>query len=109
MSEKPSEILSRGTLEAQSRLVGRYVAGDLSRPERAEFEAWLVASPELAKEVEMERRLLSGIADAARRGWLKRNGTPIESTRAMRILKYGFIAWILFSIAVITTAFLLER
>jgi hypothetical protein len=62
----------RQGLEEQTRLVSRYVAGDLSRSERAEFEAWLVASPELAAEVEMERRLRRGISSAARRGWLKR-------------------------------------
>jgi hypothetical protein len=62
----------RNPLEEQTRLVARYVAGDLSRSERAEFEAWLVASPELAAEVEMERRLRRGIASAARRGWLNR-------------------------------------
>jgi anti-sigma factor RsiW len=62
----------RNPLEEQTRLVSRYVAGDLSRSERAEFEAWLVASPELAAEVEMERRLRRGIASAARRGWLNR-------------------------------------
>ncbi|HEU4778353.1 MAG TPA: hypothetical protein VFS58_00580 [Steroidobacteraceae bacterium] len=63
--------IDRNSLEEQTRLVSRYVAGDLSRSERAEFEAWLVASPELAAEVEMERRLRRGIASAARRGWLK--------------------------------------
>ena len=72
--------LDRNSLEEQTRLVSRYVAGDLSRSERAEFEAWLVASPELASEVEMERRMRRGIASAARRGWLKR-GTPIERGR----------------------------
>jgi hypothetical protein len=64
--------LDRQSLEEQTRLVSRYVAGDLSRSERAEFEAWLVASAELASEVEMERRLRRGIASAARRGWLRR-------------------------------------
>jgi hypothetical protein len=63
--------LDHQSLEEQTRLVSRYVAGDLSRSERAEFEAWLIASPELAAEVEMERRLRRGIASAARRGWLK--------------------------------------
>jgi len=62
----------RPSLEEQARLVSRYVAGDLSRSERADFEAWLVASPELASEVEMERRLRRGITSAARRGWLNR-------------------------------------
>jgi hypothetical protein len=64
--------LSRQSLEEQTLLVSRYVAGDLSRSERAEFEAWLVASPELAAEVEMERRLRRGISSAARRGWIQR-------------------------------------
>src|SRR6188508_868122 len=63
------------SLEEQTRLVSRYVAGDLSRSERADFEAWLVASPELAAEVEMERRLRRGMASAARRGWLNRNAS----------------------------------
>ena len=72
--------LDRNSLEEQTRLVSRYVAGDLSRSERAEFEAWLVASPELAAEVEMERRLRRGIASAARRGWLKR-GAPVQPVR----------------------------
>lgn len=76
----------RQSLDEQTRLVPRYVAGDLSRSERAEFEAWLVASPELASEVEMERRLRRGIASAARRGWLKRSaGAPIAGDRRLRV------------------------
>jgi hypothetical protein len=71
--------LDRNSLEEQTRLVSRYVAGDLSRSERAEFEAWLIASPELAAEVEMERRLRRGMASAARRGWLNR---PTPQQRA---------------------------
>ena len=74
------------SLEEQTRLVSRYVAGDLSRSERAEFEAWLIASPELAAEVEMERRLRRGIASAARRGWLKRGpAQPVQQDRRWRI------------------------
>src|SRR5882672_6866899 len=72
--------LDHNSLEEQTRLVSRYVAGDLSRSERAEFEAWLVASPDLAAEVEMERRLRRGIASAARRGWLNRSA-PVERGR----------------------------
>src|ERR1700755_1072334 len=75
--------LDRQSLEEQTALVSRYVAGDLSRSERAEFEAWLVASPELAAEVEMERRMRRGIASAARRGWLKR-GAQQPSAREHR-------------------------
>lgn len=67
--------LDHQSLDEQTRLVSRYVAGDLSRSERAEFEAWLIASPGLADEVEMERRLRRGIASAARRGWLDRSAS----------------------------------
>jgi hypothetical protein len=73
--------LDRQSLDEQTRLVSRYVAGDLSRSERAEFEAWLIASPELASEVEMERRLRRGIASAARRGWLNRSANWAAATR----------------------------
>ena len=73
--------LDRNSLEEQTRLVPRYVAGDLSRSERAEFEAWLIASPELAAEVEMERRLRRGMASAAKRGWLKRRAPGHESAQ----------------------------
>lgn len=74
--------LDRNSLEEQARLVSRYVAGDLSRSERAEFETWLVASPELAAEVEMERRMRRGIASAARRGWIKRGAAaPVGPDR----------------------------
>jgi ferric-dicitrate binding protein FerR (iron transport regulator) len=81
----------RQSLEEQTRLVSRYVAGDLSRSERAEFEAWLVASPELASEVEMERRLRRGIASAARRGWLSR-GASRGSGSARRWQRYSIAA-----------------
>jgi hypothetical protein len=74
--------LDHQSLEEQTRLVSRYVAGDLSRSERADFEAWLVASPELAAEVEMERRLRRGIASAARRGWLKRGAQQPAGLRS---------------------------
>ncbi len=77
------KCVDRSSLEEQTRLVSRYVAGDLSRSERSEFEAWLVASPELASEVEMERRLRRGIASAARRGWLNREA-PVVAGRDRR-------------------------
>lgn len=90
--------LDRQSLEEQTRLVSRYVAGDLSRSERAEFEAWLIASPELAAEVEMERRLRRGIASAARRGWLRRGVTaPARRDRRWRV---AIAASLLASIAV---------
>jgi hypothetical protein len=92
--------LDRNSLDAQTRLVSRYVAGDLSRSERAEFEAWLIASPELASEVEMERRLRRGMASAARRGWLRRTPAPMPAKRerswyvaaaASLILSFGLL------------------
>jgi hypothetical protein len=90
--------LDRNSLEEQTRLVSRYVAGDLSRSERAEFEAWLIASPELASEVEMERRLRRGIASAAKRGWLNR-GLP-EKTHLDRRWRVALAASLLASVAV---------
>jgi hypothetical protein len=91
----------RHSLEEQTRLVSRYVAGDLSRSERAEFEAWLVASPELAAEVEMERRLRRGIASAARRGWLKR-GTEAPAPSAVDLRwRYAVAASVVVSLVTI--------
>jgi len=86
--------LDRQSLDEQTRLVSRYVAGDLSRSERAEFEAWLVASPELASEVEMERRLRRGIASAARRGWLNRSapGTAMRERQWRMAIAASLIA-----------------
>jgi hypothetical protein len=79
------KTFDQNSLEEQSRLVSRYVAGDLSRSERAEFETWLVAAPELAAEVEMERRLRRGMASAARRGWLNRHPPDTGPDRRWRI------------------------
>jgi hypothetical protein len=90
--------LDRQSLDEQTRLVSRYVAGDLSRSERAEFEAWLVASPELASEVEMERRLRRGIASAARRGWLKRIAPPVSARE--RHLRLAMAASLVAALAV---------
>src|SRR5881628_1958275 len=90
--------LDRQSLDEQTRLVSRYVVGDLSRSERAEFEAWLIASPELADEVEMERRMRRGIASAARRGWLRRPAArPISSVHHWRV---GIAATLLTALAV---------
>jgi ferric-dicitrate binding protein FerR (iron transport regulator) len=96
--------LDRNSLEEQTRLVSRYVAGDLSRSERAEFEAWLVASPELAAEVEMERRLRRGIASAARRGWLTRTA-PVDHGRERR-WQYAIAASVLVAVGVGMTVLL---
>ena len=45
MTHLTHEVFDRQSLEEQARQVSRYVAGDLSRPERAEFEARLIALP----------------------------------------------------------------
>jgi hypothetical protein len=91
------KTLDRQSLDEQTKLVPRYVAGDLSRSERAEFEAWLVASPELATEVDMERRLRRGIASAARRGWLKR-GVAIDSGGGNRRIRTALAASLVLSL-----------
>ncbi len=91
---KPSD---RQTFEEQRRLVSRYVAGDLSRSECAEFEAWLIASPELAAEVEMERRLRRGMASAARRGWLKRGA--VRSSGSSQRWRYAVAAGLVGAVA----------
>jgi hypothetical protein len=90
--------LDRQSLDEQTRLVSRYVAGDLSRSERAEFEAWMIASPELASEVEMERRLRRGIASAARRGWLKRS--PSRTVTRERQWRLSIAASLITAVAV---------
>jgi hypothetical protein len=96
--------LDRQSLDEQTRLVSRYVAGDLSRSERAEFEAWLIASPELANEVEMERRLRRGIASAARRGWLDRSAARPAAREqhwrlaiAASLVSAVAVGWVLYS------------
>jgi hypothetical protein len=99
--------LDRQSLEEQTRLVSRYVAGDLSRSERAEFETWLVASPELADEVEMERRLRRGISSAARRGWLK-HSAPVTVTR-QRHWRMAIAASLITAVAVGWTLYLPPR
>ncbi len=97
------------SLEEQTRMVSRYVAGDLSRSERAEFEAWLVASPELAAEVEMERRLRRGIASAERRGWLKRGmGLPGSAAQGQR-WRYAIAASVVLSLVMLGVAAVLPN
>jgi hypothetical protein len=99
--------LDQDSLEEQTRLVSRYVAGDLSRSERADFEAWLVASPELAAEVEMERRMRRGIASAARRGWLKRG--PIQAPKLQRHWRLGIAASLVLALMTLGLSVVLPR
>src|SRR4051812_10515739 len=48
------------------QLIEQYVSGKLGGKEAEEFEAYCVANPEFAKQVEFEQRLRSGIATVAR-------------------------------------------
>jgi len=96
-------------LDDQTRLVSRYVAGDLSRTERAEFEAWLVASPELAAEVEMEPRLRRGMASAARRGWLKRGAEASVPTGADRRWHMAIAASVVVALITLTVSVMLPQ
>jgi hypothetical protein len=53
-----------------------YVSGAMPDEHRLQFEAWLIAHPELAEEIELERWLRAGMVAAHRRGWLPRNSKP---------------------------------
>jgi len=109
VGETPFARLTPDEQAVLARKVSRYVAGDLTRAERAEFESWLIASPELAAEVEMERRLRRGIARAARRGWLKRANDAHPNPLDSRRWKFVMIATLLFSLGLVAATFLLRR
>ena len=47
-------------------MIEQYVSGKLGTKEAEEFEAYCVANPEFAKQVEYEQRLRAGIAEVAR-------------------------------------------
>ena len=47
-------------------LIEQYVSGKLGAKEAEEFEAYCVANPEFAKQVEFEQRLRAGIAEVAK-------------------------------------------
>jgi hypothetical protein len=49
----------------KSELIQQYVSGKLGESEAEEFEAYCVANPEFAKQVEFEQRLRAGIAQIA--------------------------------------------
>lgn len=48
------------------QLIDRYVAGRLSEPDAEEFEAYCLANPEFARQVEAEQLMKAGIAHVAR-------------------------------------------
>jgi len=48
----------------------RYLAGNMSDQERAEFEAWIVGNPQLASDLRTDSQLRRGMQLASRRGWL---------------------------------------
>jgi hypothetical protein len=81
-------------------LIERYVTGKLGSSEAEAFEAYCVANPEFAKQVEFEQRLREGIAEVAR-------GSTAEFVRddssafrrfaiaatILLVLAGGFIGW----------------
>lgn len=54
----------------RDQVIARYVADRLSPQERATFEAWCIAHPEIAPELDLERSLQTGFRAAAHQGWL---------------------------------------
>jgi hypothetical protein len=64
-------------------LIEQYVAGKLGEAEAEAFEAYCVAHPEFAKQVEFEQRLRAGIAEIAR-------GSTAEFVRANNPFAYRF-------------------
>jgi hypothetical protein len=81
--------------------VPRYVSGSMSPAERLEFEAWLITHPELAEEIELERRLRVGMASAQRRGLIRR---PLFSPE-----RYRWSAAIAASIALVAITAMVMR
>ena len=48
----------------------RYLAGNMSDEDRAEFEAWIVSNPDAASELQIDRQLRRGMLLAHKRGLL---------------------------------------
>ncbi len=80
--------------------IEQYVAGQLGEAEAEAFEAYCVANPEFAKQVEFEQRLRAGMAEVARGSTAEfvRANHPLASRFAMAatvllLLGAGFIGW----------------
>lgn len=54
----------------REQIIARYLADRLSAKEREAFEAYCIAHPQIAEEVELEARLRRGLQAAAERRWI---------------------------------------
>jgi hypothetical protein len=66
-------------------LIEHYVSGKLGAKEAEEFEAYCVANPEFAKQVEFEQRLRAGIVEVAK-------GSTEEFVRSSSVTYWKFAA-----------------
>jgi hypothetical protein len=78
--------------------IEQYVAGRLDAREAEEFEAYCVANPEFAKQVEFEQRLRDGIAQVARGSteeFVRANAEPRWkfAAAASVVLALGALSW----------------
>jgi len=78
--------------------IEQYVSGRLSGAEAEEFEAYCVANPEFAKQVEFEQRLRAGIAEVAKGStaeFVRANAEPRWKLAAAAsvVLAIGAISW----------------
>jgi len=69
----------------KQELIERYVAERLGEQEAADFEAYCVANPDFARQVEFEQRLKAGIAQVAR-------GSTAEFVRSSNLAPWKFAA-----------------
>jgi hypothetical protein len=89
-------------LAAEGELIDRYVDGELSRPDRARFEARLSRSPEWRRRVDSARALRRAARGAlpTRRGWREALGEWIAAPRlqlglaAATVLLVIGVAWL---------------
>jgi hypothetical protein len=78
--------------------IEQYVSGKLGGREAEEFEAYCVANPEFAKQVEFEQRLRAGIAQVAKGStaeFVRANAEPrwMLAAAASVVLALGAITW----------------
>jgi hypothetical protein len=79
-------------------LIEQYVSGKLGGKDAEEFEAYCVANPEFAKQVEFEQRLRAGIAEVAKGStaeFVRANAEPRWKLAAAAsvLLAVGAISW----------------
>src|SRR3954470_20173184 len=78
--------------------IEQYVSGKLGEREADEFEAYCVANPEFAKQVEFEQRLRAGIAQVAQGStaeFVRANAEPRWkfAAAASVVLALGAVSW----------------